>query len=115
MIEKSFSDVEPKPVVVLNAGPIHHVWMHRDIQKKTQESEEGAYEYWECNELYFTTSELVSEESIETDFDAVWNKQIEQAKSDTEKIADVAEDSQAQLDYIYMMTGIDPMDIEEEV
>lgn len=111
---KSISDNEPAPVVVLITEIINHVWMHRDIQKKSEETEEGS-EYWECEELYFTTPEPISEATIEANFDKVWNEQIEKAKTDGEKIADAIEDSQAQLDYIYMMSGIDPLNIEEEV
>ena len=89
-IVETFSGTELAPVVVAQDGPVAHVWMRRNIEKDTKDPEGcpgEPYEFWHAEELGFTVAGSPTVAEIEADFDAVWEAQLQAAKTPAERIA----------------------------
>ena len=89
-IVETVSGTEPARVVVAQDGPVAHVWMRRNIAKDTKdpEGDQGEpYKFWRAEELSFTVTGSPTAAEIEADFDAVWDAQLQAAKTPAERIA----------------------------
>lgn len=90
--ETEFCDREPARVTVVQDGAFATVRMRRDIQRDVADGPDGSScEFWRAETLGFRVMGTPTAEEIEADFDAIAERQLEAERTDTERIALLAQ------------------------
>lgn len=63
---------ELTPVQIEHTGAISHVWLRRNVERVTVETEDGTQGAWEADEAHGTLSGHVTEEYVTERFARLW-------------------------------------------